>query len=82
MISFNHAVNLTRQLGEFLGVAQPHNPVHRDHWGHVADDAEGREELRRRCRAIFDAAGKSSQWSGEERIRLLAEYAQKEFGNG
>ena len=76
MITFNHAVNLSRQLGEMLAIARPHQTSHRDHWGHTEDTPEGREELRRRCRAIFEAAGRSSQWSGEDRIRLLAEYAE------
>jgi hypothetical protein len=77
MITFNHAVNLSRQLGQMLGLTNPNMPSHRDHWGHTEDV----DELRRRCRAIFEAAGRSSQWNGEDRIRLLAEYA-KEHLNG
>jgi hypothetical protein len=77
MITFSHAVNLSRALGEMLAIARPNQPSHRDHWGHVDDTPEGRAELRSRCRAIFEAAGRSSQWNGEDRIRLLAEFAKE-----
>jgi hypothetical protein len=83
MITFHHASNLARQLGEMLTIAQPNNPAHRDHWARLDDTPEGRAELRRRCQMIFAAAGQSSQWTGEGRVALLAQFAKEHLdGNG